>query len=159
LNIVEKDKDRLIRTSNSKVTQLVSYTVADPKIHTLTRELEALIRENGSLVSQVKYNKSEVVTTEYVNVVEQPVVYEQVQYVEQPTIRRSINRLDDPVYTTGTVVTGTNPMYTSNVIRTSGYRSSQVRPVTYTRVPVTTTYATNSNDWTNTVPSNTYTTE
>ena len=217
LNIVEKDKDRLLRTSNSKITQHVSYTIADPKVTTLTRELEALIRENGALVSQVKNtNRSEVVTTEYVNVVEQPVVYEQVQYVEQPTttaIRRSINILDDPVYTTttapvyttGTVVTGTNPIYTSNVIRTSGYRTSQARPVevttlarptttsyvtnatpvtyttgdytttnvtgyrpsqirtnevtTFARAPATTTYTTNSYDWTNTVPSNTYTTE
>lgn len=144
LNIVEKDKDRLLRTSNSKVTQLVSYTVADPKISTLTRELEALIRENGSLVSQVKNNKSEVVTTEYVNVVEQPVVYEQVQYVEQPTIRRSINILDEPVYTTGTVVTGANPIYTSNVIRTSGYITSQARPVEVTTLARPTTYVTNA---------------
>jgi hypothetical protein len=140
LNIVEKDKDRLLRVSRNNVAQVVEHTVADPKVAVLSRELEALIRENGSLVSQVKNTgkPTEVLTT----IVEsQPIVYEQVpvQYVEQPVIRRSVNIIDDPVYTTTTTTAA--PVYTSNVIRTSGLRPShavRAAPVTYTtQAPVT----------------------
>lgn len=54
LNIVQQDRDRLAREAASRTKQQISYTVPNPEINTLKRELEALLSQNNSLISQVK---------------------------------------------------------------------------------------------------------
>jgi len=54
LNIVQKDKDRLIRDSHSRTVTNIAYNVVDPNLGNLTHELQALLAENQSLISQVQ---------------------------------------------------------------------------------------------------------
>ena len=54
LNIVQKDYERLIRVSENKFVQHISYTVPDPRIDEARRQLESLLSENQRLISQVK---------------------------------------------------------------------------------------------------------
>jgi len=54
LNIVQQDRDRLTREVASRGIQHISYTVPNPEIHVLKRELESLLNQNNSLISQVK---------------------------------------------------------------------------------------------------------
>ena len=145
LNIVEKDKDRLFRTSRAKFTQQIQYTVSDPKVSVLTKQLEQLVRENGALVSEVK-NASKLETV--VQVVEPQVQYVerpvQVQYVEpvQSYRRSNINILDEPVYTTTNQVytTNTTPVYTTTAAPV--YTTTTAAPIyTTTAAPVYTTTA------------------
>jgi hypothetical protein len=74
LNIIEKDKDRLLRTSAAKARglQVVQVTNTDPKVGELSRLLEGLIRENGLLISQVKVGV-QTVATEVVQTIAAPV--------------------------------------------------------------------------------------
>lgn len=54
LNIVQKDYERLLRVSQNKYVQHISYTVPDPRIDEARRQLESLLNENQRLISQVK---------------------------------------------------------------------------------------------------------
>jgi len=54
LNIVQKDYERLLRVSQNKYVQHISYTVPDPRIEEARRQLESLLSENQRLISQVK---------------------------------------------------------------------------------------------------------
>jgi chromosome segregation ATPase len=55
LNIVQQDRERLAREVASKTKQHISYTVPNPEISVLKRELETLLNQNNSLISQVKH--------------------------------------------------------------------------------------------------------
>jgi hypothetical protein len=51
LNIVQKDYERLLRTSRNKNVQNIAYTVPDPRLYEAKRQLEGLLNENQRLIS------------------------------------------------------------------------------------------------------------
>lgn len=58
LNIVQKDYERLLRTSRNKTVQNIAYTVPDPRFYDAKKQLEGLLNENQRLISQVKTGPS-----------------------------------------------------------------------------------------------------
>lgn len=51
LNIVEKDKDRLVNALNSRTVQHINYTVPDPSHIGLRQNLEGELAENHRLIA------------------------------------------------------------------------------------------------------------
>ena len=52
INIIDKDKDRITSSLNTKTIQQINYTVPDPRLGQLTGEIKQALAENKALVGQ-----------------------------------------------------------------------------------------------------------